>query len=175
MPVSFSAIIPLCRNVWFNKPSICTFLKLSSGNTTISIMAHILLISSEGLGVIIRRFLMHRLKAPKETGPWVPITGPCICTARLLSKAFPCYFPPGYLPASLFLCFSGFLSLLSLQPPASHPPYWLLILLFHLSVFFLGLISFPSLLSLFKLTTMRFFLLFSKHWFRFLDTDFKSI
>lgn len=107
MPVSFSAIIPLCRNVWFNKPSICPFLKLSSGNTTISIMAHTLLISSEGLGVIIRRFLMHWLKAPKETGPWAPITSPCICTARLLSKAFPCYLPRPPPIISLPLCSSA--------------------------------------------------------------------
>lgn len=43
-----SANTPLCRNFRFNKPYICSVLKLCPANT-ILIMAHILLISSEGL------------------------------------------------------------------------------------------------------------------------------
>ena len=64
-----SANTPLWRNICFNKPYMCSILKLCPMNTINSIMAQVLLLSSEGPWMIIRRFSMHWLQAPKKNFP----------------------------------------------------------------------------------------------------------
>ena len=83
-PSSFLLTHPSAES-WGLPPYTCCFLKLHT-NTTSSMMAHILLVSSEGLWVIIWRFLMHWLQAPEEIFSWVPIILPRFAQHTYLSK-----------------------------------------------------------------------------------------
>lgn len=124
--------------------------------SAISIMAHILWIFSEGLWVIIKRFLMHWLPgSPGNVSLGSYYTPLCLYSAFTLQRAFVYISYLIILPLSLLPC-------ISLPPPPRSfcpPPHpWLPLLPLHLSAGHSALlISFLGSRSLSKLTTMRVF------------------
>ena len=113
-----SANTPLCRNVRFNKPYVCSVLKLCPANTAISIMAHLLLISSEGLwnsGWSLEDFSCVGSRLPRKFFR-VPVTLPCVRRAHLPFKEIS-HTPSTLLPRFLS-CYSASLHFF---------PSWLLI------------------------------------------------
>lgn len=134
-------------------------------------MAHILWISSEGLWVIIRRFLMRWLPAPREMCPRVPVTLPCICTTCLPHKELSHTFPTWW--AAFFSWCAVFLSCLYLHPSAPFPPHQAstsLLVSPHLSSLSLAVGHW----SLSQLTTMRVFRALANVGFGFLAYILKA-